>query len=157
MYGGGMNIGALAILSYAPIPMLFFGYWQLGNRQIFFNESSPIEQPGEIGDPGHKIFDFSKGIDHTILLILFIPLILFFRQFIKGLRYIGNKANFWKQMPGTDLDWGINLKVDENLGNYWNCIKGQLQMRWFAKEVYLNKILKTQTITSRSLEKMRIS
>jgi hypothetical protein len=60
-------------------------------------------------------------------------------------------------MPGTDLDWGINLKVDENLGNYWNCIKGQLQMRWFAKEVYLNKILKTQTITSRSLEKMRIS
>ena len=27
MYGGGMNVGALAILSYAPIPMLLFGFW----------------------------------------------------------------------------------------------------------------------------------
>jgi hypothetical protein len=32
MYGGGMNVGALAILAYAPIFMLCFGYWQLGNR-----------------------------------------------------------------------------------------------------------------------------
>lgn len=30
-------------------------------------------------------------------------------------------------------------------------------MRWFAKEVYLNKILKIQTISSGSLEKLRLS
>lgn len=119
-----MNIGALNILSCAPIPMLLFGFWQLGNRQIFFNESIPIEDLGETGDPGHKIFDYSKGIDHTILLILYVPFIIFFRRYIKALRILGNKTNFWMQMPGTDLDWGIDLKVNENLGNYWNCIKG---------------------------------
>ena len=32
MFGAGMNSGALKLLYYAPYFMIFFGYWQLGNR-----------------------------------------------------------------------------------------------------------------------------
>ena len=38
VFGGDMNDGALKILTYAPFCMIAFGYWQLGNRQIFFND-----------------------------------------------------------------------------------------------------------------------
>lgn len=79
MYGGGMNVGALAILSYAPIFMLCFGYWQLGNRHMFFNEIPTLETSSDGVDPGHHIFDYSKGLDYTIILVIFIPFIIFFR------------------------------------------------------------------------------
>ena len=35
-----LNIKVLYILSYAPFYTLAFGYWTLGNRQMFFNEVS---------------------------------------------------------------------------------------------------------------------
>ena len=37
-----LNDRALKILEWAPIMMLVFGYWQLGNRQMFFNEVSDL-------------------------------------------------------------------------------------------------------------------
>ena len=40
IFGIKMNEGALSILRLAPLFMLTFGYWQMGNRQIFFNEPS---------------------------------------------------------------------------------------------------------------------
>lgn len=40
IYGTSMNKKSLAILRFAPMMMLPFGYWQLGNRQIFFNDFS---------------------------------------------------------------------------------------------------------------------
>ena len=35
-----LNMKVLDILSYAPLFTLSFGYWTLGNRQMFFNEVS---------------------------------------------------------------------------------------------------------------------
>ena len=37
-----LNESSLSILQFAPIGMLLLGYWQLGNRQQFFNESSDL-------------------------------------------------------------------------------------------------------------------
>lgn len=37
MFGNYINERALDILQYAPLLMLLFGYWMLGNRQIFYN------------------------------------------------------------------------------------------------------------------------
>lgn len=59
MYGGGLSIGALDLLSYCPIICLLFGYWMFGNRQIFFNETNELETSRDDGDPGHYIFNYS--------------------------------------------------------------------------------------------------
>jgi hypothetical protein len=37
IYDNVMINGAITTLGKAPLLMLIFGYWQLGNRQIFFN------------------------------------------------------------------------------------------------------------------------
>jgi hypothetical protein len=38
-YGGSLTNEALDLLSFCPVICLLFGYWILGNRQIFFDES----------------------------------------------------------------------------------------------------------------------
>ena len=65
MYGNKMSDGAIYILTKAPLFMLSFGYWQLGNRQIFFNESHPIDFASEKYDPKHYLFNFDSGFHHT--------------------------------------------------------------------------------------------
>ena len=40
-----LNDSSLKMLQLAPVFMICFGYWQLGNRQIFFNEISPVDTP----------------------------------------------------------------------------------------------------------------
>jgi hypothetical protein len=42
----------------------------------------------------------------------------------------------WKKFEGIDLDFNILLKVDEHLGRYWECLRGQQQLRWYVKELY---------------------
>jgi hypothetical protein len=37
VYGQVMIKGAIETLDKAPLLMLIFGYWQMGNREIFFN------------------------------------------------------------------------------------------------------------------------
>jgi len=44
----------------APVVMLMFGYWQLGNRQMFFNDGiSEITTTNELMNPNHPLIDFS--------------------------------------------------------------------------------------------------
>ena len=63
MYGNKMSDGAIYILTKAPLFLLTFGYWQLGNRQIFFNESMPINLASDDYDPHHELFDI-KNFSH---------------------------------------------------------------------------------------------
>ena len=75
--GNDLNRKALQTMKWAPVVMLMFGYWQLGNRQIFFNEKIVFKYLSEISDPNHRLFDYSKGPDHTILLLIFLPIFVF--------------------------------------------------------------------------------
>jgi hypothetical protein len=53
MYGGELNLGALNLIAKAPFFLLFFGYWMLGNRQIFFNEALEKNDSTDAVNPGH--------------------------------------------------------------------------------------------------------
>lgn len=127
MYGNKMSDGALYILTKAPLFLLSFGYWQLGNRQIFFNESQPITLASDDYDPGHMLFDFKK-VAHTWIFLIFIPLMLYYREFVKEFRRIMVKFGLWIPISNTvlsvDMDFKIDPNVDENIGNYWNCLNG---------------------------------
>lgn len=117
--------------------MLSFGYWQLGNRQIFFNEIESVVTPKMVIDPNHKVFHWDEGLSHVhILLLLILPLI-YFPKVMNWNQKIGIKAKIYKKIKGMDKDWNITANIDENLGKYWECIPGMKQKRWFTKETHL--------------------
>ena len=43
----------------------------------------------------------------------------------------------------------------EEVGNYWNLIPSHKQLRWFTKEIYLQKELGIKTLDSKALERLR--
>lgn len=61
MFGAAECDELLGILSHAPTMMVLFGFWQLGNRQLFFNEVMPMVHMNEATDPSHYYLDFGKG------------------------------------------------------------------------------------------------
>ena len=71
------------------------------------------------------------------------------------------KFKIWIPIKNTvlsvDMDFKIDPNVDENIGNYWNCLNGLGQYRWFVKELHLNKVLKIRTLNKYGLEKLRTS
>lgn len=42
MYGPGLNASALELMRWAPVVYFAFGYWIMGNKQIFNNTAPPI-------------------------------------------------------------------------------------------------------------------
>ena len=53
----GLNAWALKILSKAPLFMMCFGCWQLGNHEIFFNRSLEMTNFNQGMKPTHLFFD----------------------------------------------------------------------------------------------------
>ena len=74
-----LNARALQILQVAPVMMVFFGYWQLGNRQMFHNETWSLERASEKVETHHHVFYFSEFTNAHIFLI-FLPLFVLNRQ-----------------------------------------------------------------------------
>lgn len=65
MIDNQLNDRALSILMVAPIMMMSFGYWFLGNRQMFFNEHVDVQYANGSKLVDHAAFDFSKGFDYS--------------------------------------------------------------------------------------------
>jgi hypothetical protein len=55
--GNNLNAGALEILSAAPIFMLLFGFWILGNNEMFFNRKTPMESLNLDSKTKHTFFE----------------------------------------------------------------------------------------------------
>jgi hypothetical protein len=72
LYDMRLQLQVLDILGYAPIPMFLFGYWFLGNRQMFFNEAHHVEYKSEIVDLKHNLFYSDLNHSHPMLLFLFV-------------------------------------------------------------------------------------
>ena len=51
MYDQKLNDSVLGVLKWAPMLMFVFGYWTMGNEQIFFNKSPLRSSMNEILDP----------------------------------------------------------------------------------------------------------
>ena len=62
---------------------------------------------------------------------MFAVIILFFNYFTIFLQKIGQLVKLFsvlktdKDQPIVDNQWNLLIGVDEHLGNYWECIKGQ--------------------------------
>ena len=86
MYDNRLNDRAINTLKACPVIFLGMTYWYLGNRQAFFNKYTLIEIAyGEMKDPQHSLFDYVEGPNHTIPLLIFIPVAIFYKSFIRGM------------------------------------------------------------------------
>lgn len=57
------------------------------------------------------------------------------------------------------MDRNLNMKVDifEDLGNYWKCLSGMDQKRWFAKELYNRNKLNIKTLDDYNMSVLSVS
>ena len=100
---------------------------------------------GETIDPHHPIIDYSNGADHTLILLIFIPIVFFHKSFIK---YVSKMLKCMKclKMESFDKLTDEDNDIDEKLGNYYNCLTGMDQKRMFAHEEYLRQTLNIRTL-----------
>jgi hypothetical protein len=88
---------------------------------------------GDSIDPHHYIFDKKdKGLCHIDFLLVFLPIITFFRFFLRILKAMAHFCKLFKDINGISMDWKIELSINEALGNYWNCIPGSNQMKMYV-------------------------
>lgn len=57
MYDEKLNESAIATLKWAPVFMMIFGYWIMGNRQIFHNYVAASERKTDPVETDHKGFN----------------------------------------------------------------------------------------------------
>jgi hypothetical protein len=60
MFDEKMNEAAISMLKWAPFLMVMFGYWSMGNRQIFENEVYPKLRTTDATITNHDVFNFDN-------------------------------------------------------------------------------------------------
>jgi hypothetical protein len=108
-------------------------------------------------DPNHRLLDYSEGLNHTAMLFIFVPFIIYFRESLRVLRKLAKCFNMLREIKGITIDWKIEVSVNENLGNYWNCIPGISQIKMCTQEYYCRKVLKFKTMDDHGLHHSRVS
>ena len=89
------------------------------------------------------------------MLLVFIPMFLFVHWFNSMLKKLLLKIRLLKQPDYCDEDWNIVKVVDEKLGEYWQCLTGLDQKRWFTKEIYQRNKLKISQLEDSSISILR--
>lgn len=133
--------------------MFVFGYWSMGNRQIFFNHVGERRSISENINPDHKIFDYSLGINHTLMVLVALVAIVGGQVMYNLIRACLLKCGAYIAVSKFDQD----IDVDENLAPYWNSLPSSQQKVWYANEVYLRNSLGLKTIDDTNLELLRVS
>ena len=147
MYDAKLNDSVLQILRWAPLLMFVFGYWAMGNEQIFFNNAATRTSMNQVMDPKHALLDFAHGLNQNVLMLLVIAILVFGRFIV----FVLKRSGVFSKTTKLDQD----LDVNENLPAYWSCIPGEEQKVWYTKEVYLREVMDLKTIDEKQLEKLR--
>jgi len=132
-----LNDRSLKILQKAPLAMMLLGYWQLGNRQMFFNEPSELVNAKDIVDSKHNFFHWDDGLSHIYIFLLVLPAFIFFKGAVHKLQQLMFKVKMFEPNKQFDQDWNLSINIDEDIGKYWECIPGMKQKRWFAQVTHL--------------------
>jgi hypothetical protein len=145
MFDEKLNDSAISKMKWAPIFMMFFGYWCLSNVQIFTKDSYPIISTLTPVKTGHTMWGF--GINQALPLVMvgiFLGVLIFFNDLALT---VLNK--FGIMMP-EDED-----EVDEGLGSYWECLDEHDRKVWYLDETHMRKNLGLITLDDDSLEKLK--
>jgi hypothetical protein len=115
MFDDAMTRNTLRIMNWAPLFYCLFGYWMLGNNQIFSNLVFPLTHSTDFIRSGHTIISDVERIawDQSL------PLLLLGIVLMIGLP-LGSITAFILQKIGIGE---INIKIDEDLANYFDAVE----------------------------------
>ena len=122
---------------------------------MFFSEFNTIKTKSDVMNPGHTLFDYSKGVDATVMVLVFAPLICWSRLNNHLMKKLIQKLRIAKKLAFCDEEWNITVDINENLGDYWQCLTGIDQKRWLAKQVRNRKCLNIRQLDDDQLTKLR--
>lgn len=131
-------------MRWAPIFFLFFGYWALGNKQIFENEVKPIAYSNAPVNTGHKGWPY-VGPDLPVFICAVVYLFALIFETLWNVCLVKCKIS----------DPPVPEEVDEKLGNYWECVSSAYRKKWLAEEVYNTNKLNIRMMGDQVFEKMR--
>lgn len=146
MYDDRLNKAAIQLLRWAPVFMLFFGYWCLGNKQIFNNTVNPVVfSNAPIVTSHYGLPNDGPELPLFVLGFAFVFYLLFSRAF----QYLSRKVG----LLGTDEP----MELDENLGSYFECVDPWNSKVWYAKTLYCEKQLGMKTMSEWELSMLATS
>lgn len=144
MYDDRLNNSVLRLARWGPLFLLYFGYWCIGNKQIFDNTVNEIIYSNQPMDTSHTGLPylgpdlplFCMALATTIYLITSTP---FKNLFLK--------CGCLK----PEEEWDIN----EGLGTFFDCIDAWEQKLWYTKTVYNIKKLGLRKMDRWQVEELR--
>jgi hypothetical protein len=153
MYDEKLNKNALAILTYAPLLFLAFGYWMFSSKQLLGNEL-PHEWKylNDINiESGHRWNEVFKGAAYEadkpsmpLLVTFWVLLVLsLFRKWL---------LDIWNKIPFLSV---ASFEIDEDLPNYFKAVDED-DLKWSVfEECYAREILGMKTLSDETLLKLR--
>jgi hypothetical protein len=146
VYDGKLNTAALALMRWAPLVFFLFGYWIMGNKQIFNNTVVAIDFKNVPTIADHNGWPWDSNGPA-------IPLFFFFIFFCLGMLLDECLAKQLKKCGlASEFD---DVEVDENLGNYFETLPGFVRKSWFTTEVYNTNKLGIKMMGLGAYEQMR--
>jgi len=134
MVDNKMNKNAIVFLKWGVNLYTFAAYWFLTNRQIFYNDISPISRWSAIEITNHSIYNIPFDYTFPLLLVAFVILITMslqacglicvwaaFDDSIKEeLRGVENLFSFYDSLSLDDIDWILSEEkyIVEKLGYF---------------------------------------
>jgi len=144
MYDDKLNKQTLNLMAWAPIVLCMFGYWFLGEPQIFDNVAIPQNLTSDVEITGQTAAP--TGLPNLPFFVFFIifTLWLFFNSCCKKLM-----IKLRLMSPEEDPE------VNEGLGTYFQCVPNYMRKSAYAEECYKREKLGLKTMSDANLEKLR--
>jgi hypothetical protein len=138
MFDDQLNRAALSYLKVAPLFMMLFGYWSLGNNQIFGDLVSGRLQKTDPVITDHTGIDISPRKPSFVLLLMTGALVIFllFTGIIK-------KMLIACHIMSADA----NIDVNERLGTYAQSLNEASRKVWLIEQKHLKELVGCQTIS----------
>lgn len=146
MYGTELNKAALGMMKWAPVVYFVFGYWIMGNKQIFNNTTPPITY-SNVAEPSDH-FGLPWTSDGPSVPMFFFSVIFIFMLCCSScLTKCLKKCNLVH-----DVD---DVEVDEALGNYFETLPNKGRKNWLATEVANTERLGIKTFGEGTFNELR--
>jgi len=145
MYDDVLNKSALSILKVAPVFMMLFGYWAMGNKQIFRNFVEGREYKTDPVITDHTGVEFKP--DQSLPLFIFGALGLVFIFATELLASILRRVGILRKVAEDE--------VDEKLGSYIECLGPTNRKAWYVEESSMRKRLGLHSMNDEFLSKLK--
>lgn len=146
IYDDKLNRAALGFMQAGPVMLLLFGYWCMGNMQIFTDNVKPLMNASVPLTTDHKAYPSHSTNQALPMFIVGLTLLigLLFWDFVKPL--------FKKLGLGDEED---DIVVDEKVGSFYECVSVADRKRWYAEELHAVKDLGISSMGKYSVDSMR--